>query len=230
MDPVEVTGERLVDPQGLNLYGYVINRPIVMVDPDGNDYITNSQLIYEVGQVLGDGTIYTYGIVSGDENYIQVAKDGFKETTENWDELGKEITEDAAWKLLPLPTSPSRVKTGIKMADKALDTAKKTEQVRVKVKPIKNKLSPDPKATGAHSVYKNDSKTGEITSYETYKPQSNPKNPNKWEVEKKYHGTEARGGGHFNKKERVRVKTPHVHDPKVPGKVRVPRKDEIPKK
>ena len=53
---------------------------------------------------------------------------------------------------------------------------------------------------------------------------------NKWEVEKKYHGTEARGGGHFNKKERVRVKTPHVHDPKVPGKVRVPRKDEIPKK
>ncbi|OGJ46862.1 hypothetical protein A2229_00230 [Candidatus Peregrinibacteria bacterium RIFOXYA2_FULL_33_7] len=36
-DPIKVTEGRLVDPQGLNMYSYVVNRPMVMVDFLGLD-------------------------------------------------------------------------------------------------------------------------------------------------------------------------------------------------
>ena len=37
IDPVNLTAERLVDPQGLNLYGYVRNNPLTLLDPTGED-------------------------------------------------------------------------------------------------------------------------------------------------------------------------------------------------
>lgn len=36
-DPIFTTGERLLDPQRLNLYSYTRNSPTVFVDPDGKD-------------------------------------------------------------------------------------------------------------------------------------------------------------------------------------------------
>jgi hypothetical protein len=38
------------------------------------------------------------------------------------------------------------------------------------------KLKPDSNAQGPHTVFKVDPKTGEVTKYETVKPQTNPKN------------------------------------------------------
>ncbi|KAA8995774.1 hypothetical protein F4V43_19200 [Paenibacillus spiritus] len=89
----------------------------------------------------------------------------------------------------------------------------------------KNKLKPDPEATGDHSVLNRDPKTGEVKNYETFKQQTNPKNPNPWETEKRYDGT---GDGHFNKATKQDVPNPHVHDPSTPGGVRPPEPWEIP--
>jgi hypothetical protein len=89
----------------------------------------------------------------------------------------------------------------------------------------KNDLKPDPAAQGSdHSTFKTDG-NGKVTNYETYK--SNPQNPNTGvEKVKRYDG---QGQGHVNKKTGVKVETPHVHDKTVPGEVRNPYPDEIPK-
>jgi RHS repeat-associated protein len=89
----------------------------------------------------------------------------------------------------------------------------------------KNKLVPDPDAEGAHSVFRTDPQTGEITHYETFEPQTNPQDPNPWQSTKRYDAT---GGSHFNKVTGQDVPTPHVHDPATPGGVRPPNPDEVP--
>lgn|GEM_PF-4120016 len=80
-------------------------------------------------------------------------------------------------------------------------------------------------ADGAHTVFKRDRTTGRISHYETRVPQTNPQNPNLWQMEKRFDG---QGPGHFNKITQQRVPTPHVHDPKTPGGVRPPTSDELP--
>ncbi|MBN3526436.1 polymorphic toxin-type HINT domain-containing protein [Paenibacillus apiarius] len=85
-----------------------------------------------------------------------------------------------------------------------------------------NNLKPDNSAAGAHTTFKRDS-NGNVTNYSTYKPQTNPNNPNKWEQVKRYDGV-GKGDGHFNKVTGQKVREPHVHDPKTPGGVREPRK------
>nr|WP_236671933.1 pre-toxin TG domain-containing protein [Enterococcus sp. BWB1-3] len=86
-----------------------------------------------------------------------------------------------------------------------------------------NKIKPDPDATGEHDVFKCDPDTGEITNYKEYKP--NPKNPSGFDEVKGYDGV---GKPHTNKTTGEKL-MPHVHDKTVPGGVRVPRPDEIPK-
>ncbi len=81
----------------------------------------------------------------------------------------------------------------------------------------KNKLKPDPKATGPHSRFKRDPKTGRVTGYETYDP--NPKNPGGFDSKKRVdtqHGKPHSHGG---------VSTPHVHEGK---KVRPAKANELP--
>jgi hypothetical protein len=46
------------------------------------------------------------------------------------------------------------------------------------------------------------------------------------ELEKRYDG---KGDSHYNKKTGEDIETPHVNDPSVPGGVRKPYPDEIPK-
>ena len=86
-------------------------------------------------------------------------------------------------------------------------------------------LKPDPTAKGDHSTIKRHGETGEITHYETYRKQTNPKNPNEWETTKRYDAT---GKGHYNKSSQKDIGTPHIHDPTTPGEIRVPEPDEIP--
>lgn len=81
-------------------------------------------------------------------------------------------------------------------------------------------------ADGAHTVFRVDKTKGRISHYETFVPQKNPKNPNPWSSEKRFDG---QGPPHFNKATGSDVPTPHVHDPSVPGGVRLPRPDELPK-
>lgn len=78
---------------------------------------------------------------------------------------------------------------------------------------------------GPFTSFRRDPSTGKITHYEEFQPQSNPRNPNKWESVKR---VDATGKGHFNKATQQKVETPHVHDPKAPGGVRPARPDEIP--
>ena len=87
------------------------------------------------------------------------------------------------------------------------------------------KLSPAPHARGPHSVYKRDPDTCKTSNYETYKPQTNPKNPNPWEKTLRYDG---KGKSHYNKATGEDIETPHVHDPAAPGGVRKPNSSEIP--
>jgi hypothetical protein len=87
------------------------------------------------------------------------------------------------------------------------------------------KLSPSETAEGPHSTFKRDPDTGKITHYETYRPQTNPRDPKPWETETRYDGE---GYPHYNKETGMEIETPHVHDPTTPGGVRPPQPSEIP--
>lgn len=83
-----------------------------------------------------------------------------------------------------------------------------------------NKLLPHPEAQGSHTSFKRDPTTGKISAYETYSPQSNPRNPNPWQFEKRVDTQYSKPHEHFNKTTQQDVPTPHVHDPLTPGGVR----------
>lgn len=89
----------------------------------------------------------------------------------------------------------------------------------------KNKLEPHPEAVGPHSTFKRDPKTGKVTNYETYQAQTNPQNPNPFQLEKRYDGA---GGGHYIPSLGRKV-LPHVHDATAEDGVREPTAEETPK-
>ncbi len=91
----------------------------------------------------------------------------------------------------------------------------------------RNRFVPDANATGAHTVFRKDSLTRKVTHYETYRPQTNPRNPNPWESIKRYDGPQHEHY-HFNKITKERVYAPHMHDPYFPGGVRPLYDWEIP--
>ena len=71
-----------------------------------------------------------------------------------------------------------------------------------------NDLHPDPNATGPHSVVKRDPETGRVTNYETYRPQTNPRNPNSWEKVLRY---DNKGKPHPDTITKQYIH-PHIHD------------------
>jgi len=91
------------------------------------------------------------------------------------------------------------------------------------------KLQPHPEAVGPHTSFEVDPHTGKVTKYETYQPQSNPRNPSQWEPVKRTDTQYADPHKHFNKATKTDVPTPHVHDPTTPGGVRSARPDELPR-
>ena len=88
----------------------------------------------------------------------------------------------------------------------------------------RNILRPHPDATGPHSSFKVNSK-GQVTGYETYRFQTNPRNPRPWEPVKR---VDLIGDEHYNKVLRKDIFAPHVHDPNTPGGLRPALPDEIP--
>jgi hypothetical protein len=93
----------------------------------------------------------------------------------------------------------------------------------------RKRFVPSPLAEGAHTVFRRNGTTGQITHYETYIPQTNPRNPNQWESVKRFDGDLIHPHNHFNKVTNQRVHTPHVHDPSTAGGIRMPEAWEIPK-
>ncbi|MCY7296085.1 RHS repeat domain-containing protein, partial [Alteromonas sp. a30] len=86
-------------------------------------------------------------------------------------------------------------------------------------------MEPIEDADGSHTVWKKNNK-GEVTNHQTFKPNTNPKNPNKW---MKGNRTDVSGKSEFNKKTKRWVDTPHTHDSSAPGGIRPARPDELPK-
>ena len=96
-------------------------------------------------------------------------------------------------------------------------------------KGARNRFVADANATGAHSVFRRDPMTGKVTHYETYRPQTNPFNPNPWESVLRYDGVATNIEGHFNKVLQKYILEPHIHDPICPGGIRPVMPWEIPK-
>lgn len=76
-------------------------------------------------------------------------------------------------------------------------------------------------------MFRRDGSTGKITHYETYIPQTNPRNPNRWESTMRYDGNKD-SLSHFNKALKQEIDIPHVHDPCCPGGIRPALPMEIP--
>ena len=89
----------------------------------------------------------------------------------------------------------------------------------------RNRLIPDPNATGAHTVFRRDPTTGLVTHYETFQFQTNVYDPKMWESVKRF---DAIGRKHTNKILKLDIQTPHIHDKTFPGGVRHPESWEVP--
>jgi hypothetical protein len=86
-------------------------------------------------------------------------------------------------------------------------------------------MQPDPMATAQHTVIKIDPQTGRIRNYETFTPQTNPRNPNPWESVQR---VDLQGAEHYNKVTKEYVPTPNVNSRNIPGGVRPAELREIP--
>ncbi|UQZ35447.1 hypothetical protein C2I18_19105 [Paenibacillus sp. PK3_47] len=219
---------RINHPDSQNPYIYVINNPLIYVDPSGNWC-----------EATVNGKFYSHsGTCSNPDNEIpdyqhharQAVRDigdympGVSQLVNGYKALSGENLDGE--KLSNEERTESATSVALSGAGKAgsgfLKFVKGTGTATGR---SKNKLKPDPEATGDHSVPNRDPKTGEVKNHETFKQQTNPKNPNPWETEKRYDGT---GDGHFNKATKQDVPNPHVHDPSTPGGVRPPEPWEIP--
>jgi hypothetical protein len=87
---------------------------------------------------------------------------------------------------------------------------------------------PDANATGAHTVFRKDSLTRKVTHYETYRPQTNPRNPNPWESIKRFDNSGKIDQSHFNKVLKKEIYEPHIHDSTSLGGIRPAQPWEIP--
>jgi hypothetical protein len=87
------------------------------------------------------------------------------------------------------------------------------------------RMRPDPAAQGPHTTFKV-SAGGQVTKYQTWGPQTNPRNPAPWVSTKRF---DRSGDPHFNKDTKESVPTPHVHENSTPGGVRRAHPEEIPR-
>ena len=199
---------------GINLYGYVGNNPVNLTDPTG-------LFFKEWGQKLGG---WLYDKMMGD-------REGSYDKDGNMAQRAAMLGNDGA------DTLDRAMQEGVGMAvDNGTDSLAgagvgklfgvvcKVGKKAAKGTRGANKLKPDPDAQGAHTTLRRDPQTGQVTHYETWQPQPNPRNPNPWVSEKRFDRT---GASHHNKSTGQDVPTPHVHDPTTPGGVRLPNPGEI---
>ena len=86
------------------------------------------------------------------------------------------------------------------------------------------KIEPCKDTNEPHSVFAMNNK-GEVIKYVTFKPQSNPRNPSKFEREKMFHRGDLNDINESHYYNGEKIIGPHIHEG---GKVRKARPDEIP--
>jgi uncharacterized protein RhaS with RHS repeats len=200
---------------GLNLYGYVHSDPINCVDPNGQFAF----IPFLVGMGIGMDIDWAY------DKYVDAHVQAFLDDT-----FGCETANTLR-----------KLKRAIDFARSLKNPIKALKNLRANAGSLKGlrgvgpkaasggKLAPHPNAVGAHTSFKVDPQTGKVTKYETYQPQSNPRNPSQWEPAKRVDTQYADPHNHFNKATQADVPTPHVHDPAAPGGIRSAIPDELPR-
>ncbi|KAF3361875.1 Uncharacterized protein PHSC3_001642 [Chlamydiales bacterium STE3] len=217
-DPLQgcwMTPDPIGYPGGFNLYAYVYNNPYYYKDPDGRfafallipafsgtfgiGGFTFSFITFESLLGIGVGATIGYTVYEINKQYDRRCDDYF-----------------------------TRMEMASQVEGEVEDKQKETRAKDPEKKGKRKRFSPDKNAEGAHSTFRRDPDTGEITHYETFKPQTNHRNPNLWESEKRYDNGSS-SEGHFNKVIDKYINVPHVHEPHTPGGVRVPENWEIPR-
>jgi hypothetical protein len=186
----------------LNLYGYVVQDPVNLVDPEGKN----------PADAAGAG-------------WLDAATFGYGTTVMDYFGLVRlydldDPTDRAAYEAAGLGVGAARryaAKTTVFTARTLAAQAKKVCTGRGK-----NKLRPDPAATGDHSTFRRNG-DGRVKHYEQWG--NNPRNPSGFDSVKRYDGE---GAAHTNKVTGVDVSTPHVQSRDVPGGVRPAYPYEIP--
>lgn len=192
-----------------NLYQYLFNNPYLYRDDDGEFAFAIPLLFWgaelAVPVISAYITTIVYGAVAG-----AVAYGGYKVV----EAINDRSFDSVFFKHFPSNSSQSELENNSQGGSEGGG------------EPPNGWLKPVIGASGAHSVFKRNSK-GSITKYETYRPQSNPRDPKPWESVKRYDGPES--ASHWNKVLKQDVEAPHIHDPSSPGGVRPPATWEIPK-
>lgn len=224
-DPILLKWDR-VDPLAekyypYSPYNYCLDNPVKNIDPDGRGVWTKgAKLIWKVGKqvakkgpsALKEASSYTMAFkdVKEDFNTLTDANASTMDKVGAWVSLASEIA----------PVSVGDVKEigkviGIAAHDnsKVRRVAQKmNSQIGSKTGRGKNRLQPNPEASGDHSTFKTDI-DGKITNTATYK--MNPQNPSGFQEVKRVDRVGAPHNG---------VPTPHVHEN---GKVRPANKDDL---
>ena len=108
------------------------------------------------------------------------------------------------------------------------DSATSAKQVANSGRGINN-MKYDSTATGNHTVIKRDPITQEVTHWQAFNKPVN-QNPNPFAPGNAYHGRAKPNDNHHNSATGEKFGVPHVHDRTVPGGIRHPRPDEMPRK
>ena len=87
-----------------------------------------------------------------------------------------------------------------------------------------NRLKPDANAKGSHTTFSKDPKTGQISHYAEWTP--NSKNPTGFDFVKRFDGI---GGKHTNSVTNISIPAPHIHGKTIPRGVRLPFPEELPR-
>ncbi|MDC2889328.1 RHS repeat-associated core domain-containing protein [Psychrosphaera algicola] len=231
------------DSQGINPYSYIMNNPMAGTDPTG--YIPIIPLIiwgysawetanaasdaydsYQNGDVSGADAAAAVGTVAIESTIgrkVKVAKEGLQKVRQAFkgDKRSSNVQNS---------TNASNTDSGTKTTNGADNTQteksadEKTTEIGTQKSGKRKFMEPIEDADARHTVWKKDN-DGKITNHQTFEPNENPKNPNKWE---KGNRTDVTGKAEYNKKTKQMVDTPHTHDKDAPGGVRPATKEELP--
>jgi len=186
------------NPMSFNRYLYVNNNPYKYVDPDG-EFLFTAIAVAAIAYSAYEG--YQDGGASG----ALAEASGYNDAVAAYNSLQNGEYAGAAMSILGIACKGCKVvtkKTGKRKFMDAIDDA-----------------------DGPHTVWKTDNK-GKITNHQTFEPNTNPNNPNKWV---KGNRTDVSGKSEFNKETKQWVDTPHTHDSSASGGVRPASPNELPK-
>jgi RHS repeat-associated protein len=232
------------DPQSFNRFSYVRNSPLNYTDPTGhqacgfgegcqNGMFGGRMGADLVGYLIGLG--YVTGSAAAAANTLSTPLEVAPAATNN---TAGETPQIDASPALGYPLGPAQsagtvesYPAGTDNADLKLTTPMdggSTVQIAGPLYARKESLKPDLSAAGAHTTFEQNKSTGEITGYQTWKPNTiYPKYPSPWISHKR---VDFYGPAHPNQVTKQKIETPHVHTTKTPGGVRPAERWEIPER